>query len=96
MFKIKTMQDCRELIEKEIGLENSPTALKYVDEKTSGAWSKHIDELGTRMATFPYFMMSNVRNQVHTWHYEELEKFIKIYQDGINENIISKSQRTPL
>lgn len=93
MFDVKTMQDCMDLIEREIGLENSPHALSYVDSKTSGAWSAHIEDLSSRMATFPYFMSSNVRAQVHTWHYEALEKFIKIYQDGLHENIISETKR---
>ena len=92
MFEIKTMEDCKKLIDETIGLENSPAALNFVDDKTDGAWSKHIDELGERMGTFPYFLSTNIRNEVHTWHYNQLVKFIKLYQDVKNENIISKSQ----
>lgn len=81
-----TFNQCSDLIEKYIGLQNVAKALVVVDKLTDGAWSNHINELGLKMTTYKFENSQFERDAIASWHYSKLKEFIRIYKKGLEQD----------
>lgn len=102
----KSMIDCVNLIENELGYENLPAAIKFVDDNLGDSWVKHLSELELKMNDLKYLVSSEYRLSLSDWHFNTIREFIKFYKrhskrvdssaiplfDDFHENIISKSK----
>lgn len=80
MPKPRTMKDCVDLMERELGLNQVSKAMGFINHRYNNAWKKHIDEVGALVGDEQFMTNQAYREAVASQHYATLLGFVKKYK----------------
>lgn len=81
-MKIKTMMDCIDLLNNELGLENLGKAMIWTDQNFNNEWSDHINHVEEMIKDPRYVISKDFVHAVSTAHYDQLNLMIKRFKSN--------------